>query len=233
MACGVWQAWTLIDRAQDLAQDAVTAHEAPAAASSAARESVAAPAVSPSSSPPPASQVHAATRPGRDDGAAVKTAPLLSASGNLSRREAATRAFEALAEASESVIPVGLAPLDEAADSLTLGRPPPATYPHSDCEDIFVYIVTLAEGAPLQSSASLGIGKQGPARFRRPGQSVGDWTVLAISDDWTGLNPQVWLERDGLACRAELAGNPSRIHQAPKPAPRPKAKARRRRPRRR
>jgi hypothetical protein len=96
------------------------------------------------------------------------------------------------------------------------------------CPEIFVYIVTVAEGAPQRSAASLGVGKQGPARFRRPGERIGDWTVLAISDDWTGLNPDVWLEKDGTVCRAELEGNPSRIHQAPKPPPKPKARRRRR-----
>jgi hypothetical protein len=65
-------------------------------------------------------------------------------------------------------------------------------------------------------------------RFGRPGETIGDWTVLAITDDSTGVNPDVWLEKDGAACRAELAGNPSRIQQTPKRRPRPKARRRRR-----
>jgi hypothetical protein len=90
--------------------------------------------------------------------------------------------------------------------------------------------VTIAEGAPLHSAASLGIGKRGRARLRRPGERIGDWTVLAIEDDWTGLNPDVWLEKDGQACRAELAGNPDRVHEAlKKPKPKPKRRPRRRR----
>jgi hypothetical protein len=108
------------------------------------------------------------------------------------------------------------------SSDLTLGHPPRPEYPRVGCPEIFVYIVMVAEGAPPRSAALLGVGEQGPARFRRPGERIGDWTVLAISDDWTGLNPDVWLEKDGAVCRAELEGNPSRIHPAPKPPPSPR-----------
>jgi hypothetical protein len=59
---------------------------------------------------------------------------------------------------------------------------------------------------------------------------LGDWEVLAITDDWTGLNPGVWLVKDWQVCRAELAGNPSRVHVALKP-PIKKKRPRKRRPR--
>jgi len=236
VACGVWQAWALIDRAQGLARDPVATQPRRVAPSASTPRAAAEPTLSQPSPPalaaprPPAmAQV---TDGPHDDEAAPKEAPLLTASAAPSLRKATARAFEALAEASEKISPVGIeAVLDEPAGALTLGQPPPATYPRVDCKDIFVYIVMIAEGAPLRSSASIGVGKKGPARFRRPGQRVASWTVLAISDDWTGLNPRVWLEKDGTACRAELAGNPSRAHQTPKPPPR--AKARRRRSRRR
>ena len=135
--------------------------------------------------------------------------------------------FEASAEASEKVIPVGLeaAALDDAERTLTLGAAPPASYPRSRCNDIFVYIVTMAEGAPLHSAASLGIGANGPARLRHPGERLGDFRVLAITDDWSGLKPDVWLEKDGNVCRAQFAGNRSRVHAAPAPTPAPRPRA--------
>jgi hypothetical protein len=145
-----------------------------------------------------------------------------------------TSTFEANAEASEMAIPMGLrAGFDSEVEPFPLGVVPPATSPRVSCADVFVYIVTVAEGAPMSSTASLGIGKNGPARFRRPGQRIGDWTVLTISDDWTGLNPNVWLERDGAVCKAKLAGNPSRAHAALSAPPRlAVTKERRRRQRR-
>ena len=234
--CGVWQAWALIGRAQDLAHDPITTRQTPVPASATAPPAAASATlsqpVSPELAAPPPPRRPAGANGKHDDQAAAREAPLLTASGALSLQKTTAGVFEALAEASEKSTPVGLdAVLDDTAGALTLGQPPPATYPRVDCEDIFVYIVTIAEGAPLRSSASIGVGRKGPARVRRPGQDVAGWTVLAISDDWSGLNPRVWLDKDGAACRAELAGNPSRVHQTPKPPPR--VKARRRRPRRR
>lgn len=147
------------------------------------------------------------------------------AAEDVTQPAAVARAFEALAEATERAIPVGVgvaladALLDDPEGVLTLGQPPPPSYRRVDCEGIFVYIVTLVEGAPRLSSASIGVGETGPARFRRPGQKVGAWTLLAISDDWSGLEPKVWLAKEGTACRAQLAGNPARSHQAPAPPP--------------
>jgi hypothetical protein len=75
---------------------------------------------------------------------------------------------------------------------------------------VFVYIVTIAEDAPAASAASIAVEADGPAHFVHPGQSVGDWDVLAINDDWTGTNPVVWLRHDGEICSARLAANPQR-----------------------
>lgn len=152
----------------------------------------------------------------------------------LTARSAAALSFDDVAEDSEKVVRLGHdAGLEDAALPLAIGEVPPDTYPHAPCDDVFVYIVTVAEGAPRHSAASLGIGKAGPARFRRPGERLGEWTVLAIEDDWLGLNPDVWLEKDGRLCRAELAGNPARVHVAlKKPVPprrSPKKRKRRRR----
>jgi hypothetical protein len=103
-----------------------------------------------------------------------------------------------------------------------------ANYEQTECEGVFVYIVTTFPKSPLDSAASLASSKTGPARLRRVGQSLGEWEVLAITDDWTGLNPGVWLLKDREVCRAELAGNPSRVHVSPKPPPKKKARRRKR-----
>lgn len=132
--------------------------------------------------------------------------------------EAPAQPFEATAEASERAVPLGARPESE--------------YVRTECGDVFVYIVSVAEAAPRSSAASLAVGKTSPARFRRPGQRIGDWEVLAITDDWSGANPAVWLLKDNAVCRAELAGNPARVHVPPKPVRKPPA-SRRRRARRR
>lgn len=100
------------------------------------------------------------------------------------------------------------------------------------CEDIYVYIVSVAEGDPRQSAASLSVGKTSPARFRQPGNSIGEWEVVSIHDDWSGVNPDVWLRKGTSLCRAELAGNPARVHVPLKPPPAKKKRAPRRRKRR-
>ena len=48
------------------------------------------------------------------------------------------------------------------------------------------------------------------AKYARPGQKVGDWEVLSITDDWTGTNPSVWLIHNDEVCRARLTGNRTR-----------------------
>ncbi len=128
-----------------------------------------------------------------------------------------SRAFEAEAEASEKVV--------------SLGAEPEPRYVRTECNDVFVYIVSTSE-APAASAASLAVGKASPARFRRPGQSIGDWEVLAITDDWSGVNPGVWLLKDDAVCRAELAGNPARVHVPLKQVRKRKVTRRRRRGRR-
>jgi hypothetical protein len=228
VVCGLWQAGAIMRHAQGV----VAPHAAAPANSN--RRAQQAPAngtasVAPKWVPSPhaagANEVRG--RPQKGPGAPPDTA--LTVAATTAKVGATAAAFEARAEASERVVPLGLeAALDGTSSDLTLGHPPPPEYPRVGCPEIFVYIVTVAEGAPQRSAASLGVGKQGPARFRRPGERIGDWTVLAISDDWTGLNPDVWLGKDGTVCRAELDGNPSRVHQAPKPPPKPKARRRRR-----
>jgi hypothetical protein len=140
--------------------------------------------------------------------------------------------FETRAEASETAIALGRGQgvLDD--DGVVPGDRPSPSYPVVRCTGVFVYIVTLSDDAPEWSAASLGLGKSGPARIRYPGDTLGDFTVLSINDDSTGLNPEVWLERDGVVCRAELAGNPARVH-VPLKAPRQTVAAKRRKRRRR
>ena len=227
-ACGSWQAWALIDGAREIARDIdvarATGHNPPEP-----RANARVIAAGKATRPPSASAPMAATsRGGLDDASAL----IARAPG--AAEEGVTRAFEALAEATEKAIPVGSgvslgdALLDDPEGILTLGQPPPPGYPRADCDGIFVYIVTLVEGAPLSSSASIGVGETGPARFRRPGHKVGTWTLLAISDDWSGLQPKVWMAKNGTVCLAKLAGNPTRSHQTAAPpearqTPRPAA----------
>jgi hypothetical protein len=143
------------------------------------------------------------------------TSASLDAAG-LQADRAASQPVQAPEEASEKIVPLAL-------------DPEPA-YVRTECSDVFVYIVSVAD-APMASAASLAVGKSARARFRRPGQSIGDWEVLAISDDWSGTNPGVWLLDGNAVCRAELAGNPTRVHVPLKQARKPRAKRRRRRAR--
>lgn len=247
---GLWQVRAIFSQAREMADEMVAARSAAEArAAAGARSAASTPrpaAPAPSSAgtrsaeaagaqpATPATPTAEARAPRVDGGPRPATAPepVLAATGNLAKggekpstAAAAAGAFEAQAEASEKVIPIGLEAAALAGSSaLTLGQPPPSDYPRVGCDDVFVYIVTIAEGAPRLSAASIGIGKKAPARFRRPGETIGDWTVLAITDDWPGIEPDVWLEKDGSACRAELAGNPSRVPPVTKPRARPKDK---------
>jgi hypothetical protein len=151
----------------------------------------------------------------------VRTTPAQPVSLDQDRSHASlatSQPSEAAAEASEKVIP--------------LGAEPEPNYERTECGDVFVYIVSIAEAAPMASAASLGIGKDSPARFRRPGQRIGDWEVLAITDDWSGANPGVWLLKDNTVCRAELAGNATRVHPPLKQVHKKSIKRRRGRARR-
>lgn len=125
-----------------------------------------------------------------------------------------------------------LDPAEASEKAVTIGGAWPPAYERTECDDVFVYIVTVAERAPAHSAASLGLGKNGRARFRQPGQTLGGWEVLAITDDWTGLDPAVWLVKDKYICRAQLAGNPSRLH-SPLREPQKRQRAKRKRPRQR
>lgn len=232
--CAVWQAGAIVQ--------ALLQHTEPAAAPPGARPVMTGTPSAPAPSLGPARGASAAPKeravapdpaPPKPGASPAAPDPLLATFPPAAEARASDN-FERRAEASERVIPLGLeATLSEAYQELTLGEPPPPGFPHTRCDDIFVYIVTTVEGAPLHSAASLGIGKKGPARLRRAGERIGDWTVLAISDDWSGLKPDVWLQKEGRVCRAELAGNPARIHQLPKPRPKPKPKPRPRKRRRR
>lgn len=230
VACGLWQAGAIIGHARAIAQEVVAARAAiPSNRGPRASSEVAARPLPAAADPVPQLRRGDAGAPLRPEKTLVGSAdPVLTLAANTTKAGATAAAFEAQAEAPERAVPIGLEPtLDDASSELRLGYPPPAELPRVRCAEIFVYIVTIAEEAPERSAASIGVGKKGPARFRRPGDAIGDWTVVAISDDWTGLNPDVWLEKDGTVCRAELAGNPSRVHQRPKPAPRRKARRRR------
>ena len=223
-ASGLWQAWALFDGARGITRDMDVAQTtAPRPPEPRASDPIVARAAGKAARAPSAPAVEVSTSRGEPDGVLSKTAPEPSAAGDVTQPAAVSRAFEALAEATEKAIPVGFgvalgdALLGDPDGVLTLGQPPPVDYRRIDCEGIFVYIVTLVEGAPRLSSASIGVGETGPARFRRPGQKVGAWTLLAISDDWSGLQPKVWLAKDGTACLAKLAGNPTRSQRAPAP----------------
>lgn len=133
--------------------------------------------------------------------------------------DAATRLTSSPAEAPGSA--------EATENPISIGTQDWQPYTRTECEGVFVYIVTTSEH-PRDSAASMAVGKKGPARFRRPGQTMGEWEVLAITDDWTGLNPAVWLLKDHEICRAELAGNPSRVHVAPKPPVKVKKKKKKR-----
>jgi hypothetical protein len=128
----------------------------------------------------------------------------------LIRQEAPSASLDDRAEASEKVVPLSVAP-----------SPPLA---RTECPEVFVYIVSVVEPDVRLSVASLGIGNDGPARLRHLGDRIGDWQVAAITDDWSGLRPEVWLVRGETYCRARLAGNPSRIHSAARPSLAPRAK---------
>jgi hypothetical protein len=104
--------------------------------------------------------------------------------------------------------------------SLPAFSPPPA------CENMFVYIVSISPRFPERSAASIASGPSARGRFRRLGQSIEDWEVTAIRDDWSGLNPEVWLSRGEQVCRAELAGNAARTKPKPRLAKRKRKRRR-------
>jgi hypothetical protein len=99
---------------------------------------------------------------------------------------------------------------EHSAKPTAANEPGNAVYHGPPCSGVFVYIVTVAEQAPYASAASLAVEPDAPAHFVHSGQSVGDWEVLAIKDDWTGTSPVVWLRHEGEVCRARFAGNPQR-----------------------
>jgi hypothetical protein len=106
--------------------------------------------------------------------------------------------------------------------------PPALAYHGATCSGVFVYIVTISEQSPRHSAVSFATKDTARSSFARPGQAVGPWEVLAITDDWTGTNPVVWLTRDDEVCRTGLTGNPIRARMA-RDKQRKKRKSKRRR----
>lgn len=150
--------------------------------------------------------------------ATIHTLPVALDSEPLHTSRAPSPSFEPAAEASEKPV--------------ALGAEAEPEYVRTECDDVFVYIVSIAEAAPMASAASLAVGKTSPARLRRPGQRIGGWEVLAITEDSSGVNPAVWLLKGNAVCRAELAGNPARVHVPLKQERKPPVVRRRRRGRR-
>lgn len=102
----------------------------------------------------------------------------------------------------------------------------PKTAPQ--CEGAHVYIVTYVPDEPSASVASLALDGAQSGTLRRVGQTIGGYEVAAITEDWSGLNPTVWLRRDGKLCRARLDGNSKRGPSEPRPAPKTRKRKRRR-----
>lgn len=79
------------------------------------------------------------------------------------------------------------------------------------CSGVFVYIVTIAENSPSRSAVSFATSETAGANFAHPGERIDDWELVAITDDWSGANPVVWLLREDEVCRTGLTGNPRRL----------------------
>lgn len=120
------------------------------------------------------------------------------------------------------------APIREQSElAKPIDAPTPLRYQGATCKGLFVYAVSLLEGAPRASAVSFATDASSAGKYAHPGQKVGDWEVLSITDDWSGSDPSVWLIHDGEVCRAHLTGNPARVPPPP-PPPRPRRKRRRR-----
>jgi len=123
----------------------------------------------------------------------------------------------------------------------------PRFYFIGECDDVYVYIVSVDIDDPSLSSASLSLSGKGSGNYRRVGGLIGAYEVMAITDDWSGLNPKVYLRQGDEVCSAKLTGNSVRKKSASKraaslrrkaasrrkKAARRKARARRRRRKRR
>ncbi|HEU4581374.1 MAG TPA: hypothetical protein VFS67_24120 [Polyangiaceae bacterium] len=105
--------------------------------------------------------------------------------------------------------------------------PTPLRYRGAACQGLFVYAVSMLEGAPRASAVSFATDASSASKFAHPGQKVGDWEVLSVTDDWSGANPSVWLIHAGEVCRARLTGNPARTPPPPPPPPRRRKRRRR------
>lgn len=114
---------------------------------------------------------------------------------------------------------------DEATPELLVSAQPSWHEPWKECVGLRVHIVSLSPGDPEDSAASISTTANGRAHIVHPGQWIGEWEVLAITDDWTGMKPGVWLRRDAEVCRALLSG--SHEHAQPPPSSNKRAKKRR------
>jgi len=103
--------------------------------------------------------------------------------------------------------------IEEHAERPTpLALPPAPEFHGAICRGVFVYIVTLVENAPSRSAVSFASSETARANFAHPGERIDGWELLAITDDWTGANPVVWLLREEEeVCRTGLTGNPARL----------------------
>lgn len=162
------------------------------------------------------------------------TSPLAAAGGDgrvltTSRTIAMTRLEQAAAPAKVAATPRAprtSSPGASGDDSpgVHVSAPRSWTAPWTECIGVHVYIVSLSPGHPERSAASISTTPAGRARVVHPGQWIGEWEVLAITDDWTGMRPGVWLRRDSEVCRARLSGNAER-----EPPPRPSKRKKKRR----
>jgi hypothetical protein len=155
-------------------------------------------------------------------------------------------AAEGLADAVATVATARTADLDERTGAADARRAPRARHtplPHArptepawdmpwkECTGVHVYIVSYSPRYPEHSVASISTGSRGRAYAVHPGQWLGEWEVLAITDDWSGLRPAVWLRHGAETCRARLSGNPERVPPA-EPVRKHRRKVRRKRARR-
>jgi hypothetical protein len=140
-------------------------------------------------------------------------------------------AVAAVTEVSPAVVlppPKEAAPIREQSElAKPIDWPTPLRYQGAACKGLFVYAVSLLEGLPRASAVSFATDASSPGKYVHPGQKVGGWEVLSITDDWSGANPSVWLIHDGEVCRAHLTGNPARTPPPPPPPP-PRRRRRRR-----
>jgi hypothetical protein len=179
--------------------------------------------------------------PGAADGKALALAPGPGVPGRPAHIAPAEPARMALA-GDNAPLSGPSAPQEHSESAIPIEAFPDSPYPDleyrgSTCEGVFVYLVTVFEDSPRDSAVSFAPSAKESASFARPGQKVGDWEVLAITETWSGMMPIVWLARDAEVCRVGLTGNVERVKAIQAQTAREEAerqrKVRRRRRRRR